>query len=269
VLTHQLSVDPERGVVIKRFVQYGRGEPAREWRALVLLAEHAPGLAPEPLWADLDAEQPVVEMSLLPGTPLGGAPLTPEQESALVRALGQLWQSVPADRVMAVSGEYGNEAQLIHAVSELMRGAPDMGGDPLVRAAYAAGTDWLTWAVTVVGDPAGRQPVLGQGDANLANFLWDGERVRMVDFEDSGLSDRAFELAVLVEHISAWLGAGLRGDQFAAAFDLTHAERARLERCRRLAALHWLLLLRPGGAASDRNAPGTLRLQAERLLAQF
>ncbi len=86
---------------------------------------------------------------------------------------------------------------------------PDLGDDPLVQAAYAAGVDWLTWAVAVPGDPAGRQPVFGQGDANLANFLWDGERVRMVDFEDSGLSDRAFELAVLVEHISAWLGAGL------------------------------------------------------------
>jgi hypothetical protein len=52
-------------------------------------------------------------------------------------------------------------------------------------------------------------------------------------------------------------------------FDLTPAERARLADCRRLAALHWLLLLRPGSPASDRNPPGTLRLQAERLLAQF
>jgi aminoglycoside phosphotransferase len=269
VLTHQVSVDPEREVVVKRYVSYARGEPAREWRALRLLAEHAPGLAPEPLWADLDADPAVVEMSLLPGTPLGGAPLTQEQESALVRALGQLWQSVPVDRVIAVAGEYGNEAQLVRLVNELASAEPDMGADPLVQAAYAAGLDWLTWAVTGTGDPSGRQPVLGQGDGNLANFLWDGDRVRIVDFEDSGISDRAFELAVLVEHISAWLGAGLRGDQFTTAFDLTHAERARLADCRRLAALHWLLFLRPGSAASERNPAGTLRLQAERLLALF
>jgi aminoglycoside phosphotransferase (APT) family kinase protein len=269
LLTHQISVDSERGVVVKRYVQYARGEPAREWRALRLLAEHAPGLAPEPLQADLYAEQPVVEMSLLPGAPLGGAPLMPEQQSALVRALGQLWQSVPVERVIAVAGEYGNEAQLAHLVSDLIAEGPDMGADPLVQAAYGAGADWLTWAVTVTGDPAGRQPVLGQGDGNLANFLWDGDRIRIVDFEDSGLSDRAFELAVLVEHISAWLGAGLRGDQFTAAFDLAPAERARLADCRRLVALHWLLLLRPGSAASDRNPQGTLRLQAERLLALF
>src|SRR6202044_1029552 len=101
-------------------------------------------------------------------------------------------------------------------VSELAGAEPDMGDDPLVQAAYAAGADWLTWAGAVTGDAAGRQPVLGQGDANLANFLWDGERVRIVDFEDSGTSDRAFELAVLVEHISTWSDVGLPADAFLA-----------------------------------------------------
>ena len=269
MLTHRLSVDTERDVVVKRFIQATRGEPAREWRALQLLHEHAPGLAPEPLRADLVAVEPVVEMSLLPGEPLGSAQLTQEQESALVRALGQLWQSVPVDRVLAVPGEYGNEAQLLHAVSELASERPDLGRDPLIQAAYAAGLDWLTWAVSVTGDPAGRQPVFGQGDANLANFLWDGDRIRIVDFEDSGLSDRALELAVLVEHISAWLEAGLDGDQFAEAFDLTPAERARLADCRRLCALHWLLLLRPGSLSSARNPRDTLVRQAEHLLALF
>jgi thiamine kinase-like enzyme len=125
------------------------------------------------------------------------------------------------------------------------------------------------WAGNVIGDPAGRQPVFGQGDANLANFIWDGDRIRIVDFEDSGVSDRAFELAMLVEHISTWLEAGLDADEFSLSFDLSRAERARLADCRRLAALHWLLLLQPGSAASDRNPPGTLARQAERLLALF
>jgi Ser/Thr protein kinase RdoA (MazF antagonist) len=269
VLTQRVSVDPEREVVVKRYLLHARGEPAREWRALRLLAEHAPGLAPEPLRADLSGAQPVVEMSLLPGQPLGGAPLAQEQEAALARALGQLWQSVPVDRVIAVPGEYGNEAQLIHEVSELASDRPELGRDPLVQAAYAAGLDWLTWAVSVTGDPAGRMPVFGQGDADLANFLWDGARIRIVDFEDSGLSDRAFELAVLVEHISAWFGAGLDADQFCDMLDLTLAERVRLADCRRLAALHWLLLLQPGSAESERNPPYTLARQADRLLALF
>ncbi|SEG99641.1 Phosphotransferase enzyme family protein [Nonomuraea solani] len=41
----------------------------------------------------------------------------------------------------------------------------------------------------------GVTPVFGAGDGNLANFLWDGTRVRIVDFEDSGHSDLAYEVA--------------------------------------------------------------------------
>ncbi len=284
MLTHQVSVDPARHVVVKRFVQADRGEPEREWRALTLLAEHAPGLAPEPIRADLAADPPVIEMSLLPGEPLGGRPPTAEQELALVRALGQLWQSVPVSRVVPVPGEAGNEAQLVSLVRQLTVQPHDFGDDPVVRAAHSAGLSWLSWAVGESGrlagqdshpDPGGSSgtgwpglpPVFGQGDANLANFLWDGQRVRLVDFEDSGLSDRAFELANLVEHLSAWSDSGLDGNRFLHAFDLTAAERSRLADCRRLAALAWLLFLRPGGDASVRNPPGTLRRQAERLLA--
>jgi hypothetical protein len=284
VLTHQVSVDPGRRVVIKRFVQAQRDEADREWRALTLLSEHAPGLAPEPILADLAGKPPVIEMSLLPGDPLGGRPLTAEQELALVRALGQLWQSVPVARVVPLPGEAGNEAQLVSVVRQLAVEAYDTGDDPLVRAAHSAGLSWLAWAVGETGrlvgqdsytDPGGLggtgwpglSAVFGHGDANLANFLWDGERVRIVDFEDSGISDRAFELAGLVEHISAWSESGVDGSTFVRAFDLTAAERARLADCRRLAALAWLLFLRPGGDAVLRNPPGTLRRQAERLLA--
>jgi hypothetical protein len=283
VLTHQVSVDPARRVVVKRFVQAHRGEADREWRALTLLADHAPGLAPEPILADLAANPPVIEMSLLPGEPLGGQPLTAEQESALVRALGQLWQSVPVSRVVPLPGEAGNDAQLVSVVRQLAVQAQDPGNDPVVRAARSAGLNWLAWAVSENGrlagqnsyaGPGGSRPgwpglsaVFGQGDANLANFLWDGERVRLVDFEDSGPSDRAFELAVLVEHVSAWSDSGLDAGVFVRAFELSAAERARLADCRRLAALFWLLNLRPGGNASSRNPPGTLRRQAERLLA--
>jgi hypothetical protein len=276
-------VDPARRVVVKSFVHAHRGEPEREWRALTLLAEHAPGLAPEPIRADLAADPPVIEMSLLPGEPLGGRPLTAEQESALVRALGQLWQSVPVSRVVQLPGEAGNEAQLVSVVRQLATQAQDPDDDQVVRAAHSAGLNWLAWAVGESGrlagqddyaDPGGSRAawpglsaVFGQGDPNLANFLWDGVRVQIVDFEDSGLSDRAFELADVVEHLSAWSESNLDGDVFVRAFDLTAGERARLADCRRLAALFWLLRLRPGGDASLRNPPGTLRRQAERLLA--
>jgi len=99
--------------------------------------------------------------------------------------------------------------------------------------------------------------VLGQGDCNLANFLWDGRMVRIVDFEDAGLSDRAFELAILVEHISAWSDTSLDAENFLGLFDLTNSEKSRLREFRRLAALFWLILLLPDGPANERNPPGT------------
>jgi Phosphotransferase enzyme family len=286
VRTHEMIVDPDREIVVKRFVQAERGEPAREWRALTLLAEHAPGLAPEPIRADLAADPAVIEMSLLPGEPLGGGPLTPDQESALVRAMGQLWQSVPVSRVIQLPGESGNEAQLVSVVAELAVQIDNLGNDPVIKRAAADGLSWLSWAVGEGGELAGRDsyadpgsastrgtgwaplvPVFGQGDGNLANFLWDGERVRLLDFEDSGLADRAFELSVFVEHVSVWSGIGLDADEFIRAFELTAAERARLADCRRLAALYWLLRLLTEGDVSSGSHPSRLRPQAERLLA--
>jgi hypothetical protein len=82
-------------VVVKRFRSWDRREPVREWTALVLLAEFAPGLAAVPVRADLAAEPPAIEMSRLPGVPLGGSPLTAAQADALVLALGRLWKAVP------------------------------------------------------------------------------------------------------------------------------------------------------------------------------
>ncbi len=271
--THQVSIDRGRQVVVKRYVQPERSEPAREWRALTLLAEHAPGLAPEPVLADLTGNPPVIEMSLVAGEPLGGRPLTPDQELALIRALGQLWQSVPVSQVTPLPDEEDNGTQLARLVREMAGQGHDLGPDAVIRKARSAGLDWMSWAVGETGQlggslgAAGVPRVFGQGDANLANFLFDGERVRIVDFEDSGVSERPFELAVFVEHISAWSDASLAGERFISVFDLSVAERTRLADWRRLAALYWLLRLRPGGDAEQRNPPGTLRRQAERLLA--
>jgi hypothetical protein len=62
--THAVTV--EEGIAFKRFRTlvdgderrlYGN-EPRREWRALKLLARYAPGLAPMPIRAELDADRP-------------------------------------------------------------------------------------------------------------------------------------------------------------------------------------------------------------------
>ena len=262
--THEIQVDADRGVVVKRFRSWDRREPAREWNALMLLAEFAPDLAATPVRADLAADLPVIEMSRLPGVPLGGAPVSGAQAGALAVALGQLWQAVPSARLTDPVRPEANASQLVSRVTRMLAEHRPVDDLAIARQAWQAGARWFS------GDALDRidggAVVLGQGDSNLANFLWDGARVRIVDFEDSGPSDRAFELAVLVEHISAWSDADLSADLFLARFDLTAAERVKVREYRRLSALFWLLMLRPDGPAHRRNPPGTLERQAARLL---
>jgi hypothetical protein len=176
--THDIRIDPGRGVVVKRFRSWDRDEPAREWRALRLLDEYAPGLAPRPLSASLNELPPVIRMS---------------------------------------------------QVRQALAAGYELGADVRVRRAAAHASAWLAGGAVDRELATRGRVVLGHGDPNLANFLWDGREMRQVDFEDSGPSDRAF------------------GDP----------GRARVRVVGRRAG-------RPG---SRRNPPGTLRRQADRLLA--
>src|SRR5947209_7458186 len=139
-----------------------------------------------PVRADLAADPPVVEMSRLPGVPLGGSPLTAAQADTLVLALGRLWTAVPGTSL----GEAGaNASQLTRQVAAMLTAPLDPDSHGLVGRAWQAGADWFRGGA--LGRLDAGHPVLGQGDSNLANFLWDGTEVRIVDFEDSGSSDRA------------------------------------------------------------------------------
>jgi aminoglycoside phosphotransferase (APT) family kinase protein len=263
--THEVRFDRARNLVIKRFRSTSRGEPAREWTALSLLARFAPGLAPAPVSADLSGDIPVITMSLLPGTELSAAPVTSAQERALAEALERLWRSVPAADLEYPAAVTPKPADFTRQVRAMAAAAPALGDDAVVARAYAEAAAWLE-RETPDHSQAGHPAVLGHGDPCLANYLWDDGRVRVVDFEDSGPSDRAFELAILTEHISAWSDARLDAGDLLALFDLTRAERARVRDFRRLAALFWLIMLRPGSASSARNPPVTLERQADRLL---
>lgn len=85
--THEVRIDGDR--VAKRFVDGRQGGAEREWRALVLLAEHAPGLAPSPIEFGPDR----VVMSRVEGAPILLLPAVPEKE--LVEAVDRLHGAVP------------------------------------------------------------------------------------------------------------------------------------------------------------------------------
>jgi aminoglycoside phosphotransferase (APT) family kinase protein len=251
------AVEMADGLVVKRFCSWERGEHQREWQALNLLAEFAPGLAPAPVSADLDADPPAITMTRLPGGPLAGRPVTARHLDALVSTLDYLHKCVPASALARVRPHQwiveGPVSRLRSRTAE-MRLRPDV--EPVVRAAFSAAADWLD-RVAEPGGPV--TSVFGQGDGYLGNFLWDGSCLRVVDFEDSGRSDRAFELASVTEHIGMWHEAGIDVDDVLGRFGLTAAESARVLFFRRGFAVFWLHLVheRPGRVAG---------LQAERVL---
>ncbi|MFF5110252.1 phosphotransferase family protein [Streptosporangium sp. NPDC000509] len=260
--THGIEMHPDR--VIKTFESWGRGEHEQEWRALTLLAEYAPELAPLPLEAHLEAEPPVVVMSRLDGVPLRGLDVTSEQIEAMAEAITTLHRAIPMRVLVDLAPSAWNPSVAIAKAQRLQAATPDLGGDPVVAEAFAAGSKWLVDSRLdrLMGEMT---PVFGLSDSNLANYLWDGKRIRLIDWEDSGRSDRAFELAEAVEHISQVDGI-FDGPALLEHLDLSVTETARVLAFRRLFAFSWMCMLGPGSSFSARNPYGTLERQAERLL---
>ena len=260
--THQTESHGDH--VTKRFPVADGARAGREWRALTLLATHAPGLAPEPWTTGRGASGPYVVMSRLPGTPLRGGAVTGVRLSALCESLNELYAAVPAEVLKDVPARPGRQRDLVaHLAGRASASRPRTDGP--VRRAMDAGLEWLAASGMATGEGTDTAPVFGPGDGNLANYLWDGTRVRVVDFEESGRSDRPFELAEITEHVSCWVDHPLDVHAFLAGFELSAAETARLGECRRLLALVWLFLL--ADDKEGRNPAGTAERQAERLRA--
>ena len=267
--THLVAIGEDE--VVKRFRSWDRGEHLREWQALTLLASYAPDLAPAPLSADLTSVPPQVRMSRVPGLPLDGLALdrlppdgqavTPGHLDAVAAAISRLHAAVPRDVVAGLRPQPWLEVGAVSRMQSIVAESPAADGDAPARAAFDAGMRWLGRAADPQPEP--HSVVFGQGDGNLANYLWDGERVRLVDFEDSGRSDRAYELAAFAEHLSVWHDAGIETGALLGRFELTRAERERVLFFRRAFTFYWLLKL----LNQRENRPDTLHRQAGRLLA--
>jgi hypothetical protein len=244
VHTHELTF--AGGLVVKRYRSWGRGEHRREWSVLGQVHRHRPGLAPRPVAADLDADPPGVTMTLVPGAPLPPRP-SPAQLDALAVALRTLW-TVPSPPG-AAPDDLGLARRLIDG--------PRPAAGATARA-YDAALEWWRGPEPALMRTAPADPVLGHRDPNLANYLWDGRVIRIVDFEDAGVSDPANEVALLVEH---WSARAVDASTLCARFDV---DPARLLAARRLWAMFWLWLLLPGGPSH--TTASRARAQARRLL---
>ncbi|MCY7402646.1 MAG: aminoglycoside phosphotransferase family protein [Nocardioides sp.] len=199
--THHLTVGATE--VRKEFVADHEAQAEREWDCLTLLAEHAPGLAPRPRRRE-DGETPVIVMERIAGEPLAPRPLTARQTTALGSSLRRLYD-VPLEAVRAAGiGPRQGAAHQVPLLAERLAGDHDLAQchDPgLVTDALQAARAWAVAPPL----PEPRLTALGIADLNPTNVMWDGREVRLLDFEDGGLSDPAYELADHVEHLGSRL----------------------------------------------------------------
>jgi Phosphotransferase enzyme family len=184
----------------------------------------------------------------------------------MARAIITLHAAIPPHELACLPPRLGNPGHQAQALRARAGQLPPPPVSPVVAAATRSGLAWLARSEHVWAAGPDVPPVLGQADGNLENFRWDGTRVRIIDFEYSGRSDRAWELADITEHVSAWVDTEFDVPAFLEHFDLRPAEAARLRDSRRLFALCWLRLLRLQAPPHPRNPPGTVEKQAQRLL---
>lgn len=258
--THDLTFSDSE--VRKCFISWGAGEADREWQCLTVLAEHAPGLAPRPVRREVVEGRPVVVMERLHGDVLGRKPATEEQTIALGSALRRLYDvPVAAARAGGIGERRYGAAELPEVLPQWLADDHDLERcqEPRrVALALAAAREWLR-------DPNLPEPrisALGIADLNPANVLWDGERCRLVDFEDGGLTDPAYELADHAEHLAARLAGTYDADVLADAVGLAAEDRVRMHAYRPLWAVFWLAMLLPGNGGFHRNPAGTTEAQA-------
>lgn len=218
-----------------------RRRAEREWRALTLLSRRGKPTVPEPVWRSERPERPAIVMTYADGASLGSDPLAPPQLDALAGALTDVYAITP-DAVAESFPDVVTPAPVM--VTRVHRTWAELQAttDPEVAAdRHDLFVAWRRWY-------SGPEPqrliaptarAFGRGDPSLANLLWDGTRLTLLDFEYSGWTDPAFELADLVEHTQSRATPDHTWDQLIERFDLDPAARERHHAARRLMCLFW------------------------------
>lgn len=260
--THRLELRGD--TVRKRYVSWDRGEAEREWLALTTLAPQAPDLVPRPIGREVEEGAPVVVMSRLPGRALGAEPLSTAQTGALADAYRTLFAvPVSPDLPERAYGPSTMRAEVRAWAAKDYDLAPCR--EPTyVEAALDAVREWLA-----ADDPVHvrvLEPVPARGDGNLANVMWDGTRCRLIDFEEFGVSDPAYEVADVLEHAASRYPLRLPGDELLRALEFGPERLARTLAYRQLFAAFWLVMMLPGNGGFRRNPAGTTERQAARFL---
>lgn len=250
----------EREVCVKIYRKDSARRASHEWAALTALSHAGFDAAPEPLYYEA-FRGPVVVMTLLPGVPLSGAPLDAGQIAQIaeifhrMRLVGQNGHTEPIPPVRMSIGSMFDE------VRGRWKSFTADHRSPLRKELFSRWECWLGGPdLAHLMQPS--IPVLGQGDPNPSNYLWDGRRVRVVDFEYAGWSDMHHEFALLVEHVQSRATPDALWALLEELLFLSRDDRDRARAARVLVAWYWTVEFWPHQSADDEKFVS----QAERLL---
>lgn len=260
-MTHQVfAPEDDSSLVVKVFTGPGRRAADNEWDALTALA--GSGVAPGPVRFDRDP-RPVVVMEHVHGSSLAGGALGPGHASAIGHA-HRLVQAAPVPRRRGSRPP----SVLLKIRLALILSRPrywrDNDSAELIAQAWRSARRWAA-DVRLDQLTGGDHPRFSRGDPNLTNYLWSGEDVVLIDWEDSGFTDPAMQLADMAEHPSARELADTFWFEVAAATELTPADLNRAERHRRAMACFWLVVIE-NRQRRNRLTTVTLEEQAKRTL---
>ena len=239
-----------------------RRRTEREWQALRLLESWGETVAPRPIACQWRPHAPAIVMEQVDGESLGERSLGAAQLAAVLAARQRLYARTPALVDQLLPTVVGDVPAIVRRVASGEKALTLQACSEVEGAAQAVLRAWLR------GPEPGSllQPaplVFASGDGNLANCLWDGTSVRLVDFEYSGWSDRAFDLADLIEHVQSRATPDTLWDEVPDRLTMLPAERHRLAAARRLFSLFWVVVLwRQRGQPDERLAAQIERARA-------
>lgn len=258
VFRGRLDGDP---VIVKVFADDRRNEHRREWDTLQALAVEE--LAPDPMYLSADDGPPVIVMSRVEGSPRPLPGLSGRQLEAFASAHRRVHAARPETSRPAIGSAAAALARTNAALASLTRTTADASA-VRVRALRDARA-WTTSIASARVTPWTEAEAYCRGDTNWGNYLWSGDQVVLVDFEDAGTNDPAVELADMVEHAANRGLPETTVDHLVDLWRLGH-RRADVLEARRLMACFWLTLIE---ARERRGLPPrqvTADEQAERTL---
>lgn len=246
-----------RDCCIKIFKVDIRQRGQREWASLLHLRENGIDYVPTPYQFVTVDGTPILVMELVHGSHLGHKHLSRDQLEILACRVKRLhllpYEGRPENARVFLAPER------VDGLIDLMKGVP-VQDQPTAQCLDL-------WTILSRGPALDllRQTtelVFSRMDTSLANLMWDGDTIRLVDLEYGGWTERVFDLAEQVEHVQSRGTPDSEWEWYLQQFPLQPEEHIRLKQAQRLLAFDWARRFWP---AKDERSSENFLEQVERV----